>query len=100
MSPHIDATAIALLALHTEPRNVTMESRLDRLKRQANSCRTLWSLSWAILALDAYNEPLDALAQRLAALVKPDRTSDNATLAIVTRALECATRGIVFEVST
>lgn len=98
MGPHVDATAIAMLALRTEPLNAIIESSLAWLERRVYSCRASWSLAWATLALDAYNLPVGALQEQLSALIKPESVADTATLAVVELALECDTRQNVFEV--
>jgi hypothetical protein len=98
MAPHVDSTAIALLALQNEPPSEIIESSLTWLDRNAHSCRAVWSLAWSALALDAYRHDAGALIKCLAALVEPQETSDTATLAIAALALECPGRGNIFEV--
>jgi len=89
MAPHFDATAIALLALRTEPRNKLVDRSLAWLERQAGSCPSPWSLSWSILALNAYDKPVAPLHHRLETLAEPDETYNTATLAVAALALEC-----------
>jgi hypothetical protein len=55
MAPHVDATAIALLALRSEPRHELNERSLAWLEHQSSSCSAPWSLAWSIIALDAYD---------------------------------------------
>ncbi|MGH9376436.1 MAG: hypothetical protein ACRD1J_09780 [Terriglobia bacterium] len=98
MSPHIDVTAMALLALHAEPLNAIIESSLSWLERLAPSCPAPWSLAWAILALHAYNRSTRSLHQRLLAILKPESVADNATLAAAALALKCETDNNPFEV--
>ena len=98
MTPHIDATAIALLALRSEPRNRLIDRSLRWLEHQAVLCPSAWSLAWSILALDAYGEPVASLQQRQATAVQPHQTCDTATLAIVALALGCTASGNPFEV--
>ena len=98
MTPHIDATAIALLTLRSEPRNRLIHRSLRWLERQANLCLSAWSLAWSILALDAYDEPIASLQQRLATVVDPHETCDTATLAVAALALDCISSGNPFEV--
>ncbi len=98
MAPHIDATAIALLALRNEPRSELIESSLLWLEQQACLCPSPWSLAWSILALDAYDKPVASFQHRLATLVVPDEICDTATLAVVALGLDCTVSGNPFEV--
>jgi hypothetical protein len=88
MAPHLDATAIALLALRSEPKQELIERGLAWLRRQSASSSGPWSLAWSILALDAYDEPAAGLCERLATLAERDAIEDNATLAAVALALD------------
>jgi len=98
MAPHFDATAIALLALRSEAKNKLTERSLAWLGRQAGSCPSPWSLSWSILALDAYDMPVAPLQHCLETLAEPEETYDTATLAATALALDCTTSGNPFEV--
>ncbi|MHB8412571.1 MAG: hypothetical protein ACYDDI_11590 [Candidatus Acidiferrales bacterium] len=96
MSPHVDATAIALLALRSEcPNEITARSLLW-LEGQALACPAPWSLAWTILALDAYRRTVESLQQRLASFIKAAEVDDTATLATVALALDCTTVGNAF----
>src|SRR5208282_6131702 len=90
LAPHLDTTAIALLALRSEPTNGLVAASLDWLQQGAQTCFAPWSLAWAILALDAYSRPTDQLLARLADLADADQISDCATLAVASLALDCA----------
>jgi hypothetical protein len=98
MTPHIDATAIALLALRSEPMSELIESSLLWLEQQACVCPSPWSLAWSILALDAYDKPVASLQHRLATLIEPYEMCDTGTLALVALALDCTSSGNPFEV--
>lgn len=98
MAPHIDATAITLLALQDEPPNTIIQSSLGWLEQKGRSCPAPWSLAWAILALHVYNRQLNLLQHRLSSITKPKHESDNATLAVTALALDCATGHNPFEV--
>ena len=100
MAPHIDATATALLALRSEPRNKLIERSLRWLAHEASACPSPWSLAWSILALDAYDRPVESLQQRLITLTEPDETHDTATVAVIAIALDCTARGNPFKVVT
>lgn len=98
MAPHMDATAIALLALRSEPKNELIERSLVWLEHQACLWPSPWSLAWSILALDAYDKTVDLLQHSLATLIEPDETCDTGTLAVVALALDCSASGNPFEV--
>ena len=88
--PHPDATAIALLALQGETANKLVLTSLGWLERRAETCFAPWSLSWAILALNAYQRPVRRLIERLGGLAEAAGIDDCATLAVATMALACA----------
>lgn len=96
MTPHLDATALALLALRSEPANELVAASLDWLQRRSQTCFAPWSLSWATLTLDAYGLPTAALLARLAHVSEPKQMQDCTTLAVATLALECADGRNVF----
>lgn len=98
MAPHIDATAIALLALKGEPTSTITESSVRWLERTARSCFAPWSLAWAILAVDVHGCAADPLRRRLSNVVSPVSELNNATLAVTALALDCATATNPFEV--
>lgn len=98
MSPHVDATAIALLALRSECANEITARSLLWLEGQAPACPALWSLAWTILALDAYDRTVESLQHRLGTFIKAAEIDDTATLATVALALDCTTVGNAFEV--
>jgi hypothetical protein len=98
MAPHVDATAIALLALRSEPRHELIDRSLAWLEHQASSCSAPWSLAWSILALDAYDMLVAPLQQGLATLTEPYETEDTAMLAAAALALDCTASGNPFKV--
>lgn len=98
VAPHVDATAIALLALQGEPASAVTQSSLRWLERKAASCPAPWSLAWAILALEVYDYAVDMLRQHLSDIAKPSCEPDNATLAVTALALDCAVASNPFEV--
>lgn len=53
-SPHIDATAIALLALAGHEKEPGVQSSLAWLVKRLPGCPSPYSLAWGILALAAY----------------------------------------------
>ncbi len=98
LAPHVDATAIGLLALDGEQRNDAIASALDWLWRTAATCSAPWSLAWSILALDAYGRPVGSLVDRLCTLRGANLLPDSATLAAVILAIDCLGQGNVFKV--
>jgi hypothetical protein len=88
--PHIEATAIALLALQGEERTPMIRMSLAWLKQRSANIEAVESLAWSILSLFVYQEPVDHLKTRLAALIGDGREiRDNATLATALLALKC-----------
>ena len=88
--PHVEATAIALLALQDEERTPVIRTSLAWLKLRSASIESVESLAWCILTLFAYQEPVDHLKIRLATLVGNGRDlRNNATLATAILALRC-----------
>lgn len=87
---HVEATAIALLALQDEKRAPAIEASLGWLKKRSVSIESVESLAWCILTLFAYQEPIEHLRARLATLIGDGReTRNNATLATSLIALRC-----------
>jgi hypothetical protein len=99
MVPHIDATAIALLALRSEPENRLIHRSLRWLEFEAGSCPAVWSVAWSILALHAFDRPVAQSQGRLMTIVRPQETSDTSTLAVVSLALECTVSNNPFKVT-
>ena len=86
LTPHEDATALALLALLSEPSNDLIKKSLDWLERRVETCFAPWSLAWAILALEAFGRSTDLLSTRLSSVLDPIKVQDSATLAVVSLA--------------
>jgi hypothetical protein len=90
LGPHVEATAIALLALQDEPRGEVIERSLQLLRRLAPAVESISSLAWCILSLFVYQEPIELLKNRLATMVKDGaEVRNNATLATALLALRC-----------
>ncbi len=103
LAPHVEATAIALLALQkTEAsRHRIVKDSLGWLIAQTGQCRGITSTAWAVLALHAYQLESDVISERLdhlAKLVAPPDRLDNATLAVTALALDAASGQNAFEV--
>jgi hypothetical protein len=87
---HVEDTAIALLALQDEKRMPAVQASLDWLKQASSSIESVESLSWCILSLFVYQEPVENLKARLAMLVADGSNIRNtATLATAILALRC-----------
>jgi squalene cyclase len=90
LAPHLDATAIALLALAPESANGSIDRSLEWLERSEPECFAPWSDGWSILALGAYRRPTDARVDRLCANADPGQIEDCGALAVVSLVLRCA----------
>ena len=97
MKPHLDTTAIALLALQRERECDLIAKSLSWLRRETRSCRSAWSLAWSILAMHAYGLPMIEEQGRLSEMSRY-QFEDTATLAIEAIALDCMEHGNPFEV--
>jgi hypothetical protein len=90
LRPHVEATAIALLALQDEQRNEVVDKSLLWLRQRAATVESASSLAWTILSLFTYHEPVQQLQDRLAIMIGDGASiRNNATLAVVLLALRC-----------
>jgi hypothetical protein len=97
--PHVEATAIALLALQDEERTPVIRMSLAWLTQRSAIIDSVESLAWSILSLFVYQEPVEQLKIRLAALIGEGRQiGNNATLATAILALKCGEMIHPFEV--
>jgi len=99
MAPHIDTTAIALLALRDEPDSYLVKRSLVWLEREARDCQAPWSVAWSILAMHAYGWSVGGAQARLRAM-SLDRFEETAALDVAAMALDCTEHGNPFEVMT
>ncbi len=97
MKPHLDTTAIALLALQREHGCDLIAKSLSWLRQEARNCRSAWSQAWSILAMHAYGQPVVEEQGRLSGM-SLDQFEDTATLAISAIALNCMEHGNPFQV--
>ena len=96
---HIEATAIALLALQDEELTPAIQASLDWLKQKSSGIDSAESLAWCILSLFVYQEPVEHLKARLATLIGDGHDiRNNATLATAILALKCGEMIHPFEV--
>ena len=90
LRPHVEATAIALLALQDERQSDLTQRSLAWLKKEATQIGSISSLAWSILSLFVYQESVEALKERLVAIMGDGREiRNNATLATALLALKC-----------
>jgi hypothetical protein len=90
LRPHVESTAVALLALQDEQRTEVILKSLSWLRQKAVGIDSVSSLAWCILSLFVYQEPVGGLKNRLAAIVGDGRdVRNNATLATAILALKC-----------
>ena len=97
MTPHLDTTAIALLALRGERHSDVVTKSLLWLEREAESCQAPWSTAWCILAMHAYGLPVSE-AQAHLRTMSLGNLEDTATLALAAIALDCTMHGNPFQV--
>ena len=88
VAPHVDDTAIALVALRDRVQDSLLQTSLEYLERTGPSLTAPWSLAWAILALAAHLRPITLL--RGALLTFPDLVyvEDTSTLALACLGLD------------
>jgi hypothetical protein len=99
LRPHVEATAIALLALQDEQRTEMVQKSLSWLRQNAASVDSVSSLAWCILTLFVYQVPIGGLRNRLATIIADARDiRNNATLATAILALKCGEMIHPFEV--
>ena len=88
MAPHVDDTAIALLALSDQGQHPVVQGAMHYLEGVAPTLTAPWSLAWSILALAAHRRPIASLHDSLSALSDLSSTEDTGTLAMVCLALD------------
>ena len=94
LRPHVDTTALALLALRALHHLPIVRNSLRWLLREAE-CSSAYSLAWMILAADVYKDvgidvssSINSARDRLATLVEDPRTiKDTSTIALAALAL-------------
>jgi len=101
LDPHVDATAIALLALRVGGREPTstVQRGLDQLVTRTKKCPGVESLAWTVLALHSWREHENTARQladrskQLRDLIRdPDQVGNNSTLALGAIALDALQR--------
>ena len=88
MAPHVDDTAIALLALSDRGQHPVVQSAVQYLESVVPTLTAPWSVAWSILALAAHRRPIASLHDSLSALSDLSSTEDTGTLAVACLALD------------
>ncbi len=105
VAAHLDATAIALLALRSHCRDSSVKRGLRWLIRAVRGCPSPYSLAWAVMALKAFEDcdsgldgPLPAAVEELLALVNGGVVvEDRCALATTMLALQAIQGTCVFK---
>jgi len=108
LTPHLDATSIALLALIGHEKEQGVQRSLHWLVNRLAGCPSPYSLAWGVLAIAAYRricpEARESLRDRAEELMRLTEGAasieDNCTLAVSSLALEAVNGDSVFEVRT
>jgi hypothetical protein len=87
--PHVDDTAVALLALCKKKQHPLIQSGVLWLEGTVQGLRSPWSMAWAVLALAAHGRPLESLLTCLRYFHDLSDVADTSTLAVVSLALDC-----------
>ena len=86
LSPHLDTTAAALLALDGGDRNhPTVQAGLKWLQENVKTCRSFYSLAWGMLGLKAHHQSTEVISEAIATLANPDELPNG----VETMALTC-----------
>jgi hypothetical protein len=88
MSPHVDDTAIALLALSRRKDDRLVQSGVLWLEKTIKGLRSPWSLAWSVLALAAHGRPIEFFLPSLRASHDVLVLDDTSTIAAVSLALD------------
>jgi len=89
LSPHVDDTAIALLALWDNKPDPLVQSSVQWLERAIKEVSSPWSLGWAVLGLAAQGRPVDHVLTCLRSAPDVNALEDaTTTLALVCLALD------------
>ena len=94
LTPQTEPTAMALLALHPWPRLPAVQAALAWLGRRALELSSVYSLSWALMALAAYGRATEPARTRLLSLASVRRRQAVETAALLALALEAAVSGV------
>src|SRR5262249_19331301 len=86
LDAHLDTTAAALLAFDgAERHHPTVQAGISWLQKNVESCHSLYSLAWSMLALKAHDQFTDPISDRIATWA----SSGEASNTVETMALAC-----------
>ena len=88
LAPHVDDTAVALLALFDRKKDPVVQSCVQWLERTVHIVSSLWSLAWAVLALAAHGRPIESQLAHLRSTPGLCAFEDTSTLAVASLALD------------
>jgi hypothetical protein len=88
LSPHVDDTAVALLALWDRKGDPLVQRSVHWLERSIQGVTSPWSLCWAILGLQAQSRPVDQVLTCLRSAPDLNSLEDTTTLSLVCVALD------------
>lgn len=97
MAPHLDTTAVALLALRGQGNSDLLTKSLLWLEREAGTSQAPWSMAWCILTIHAYGLSVSKLQERMRT-ASLHQFEDTATLAAAAIALDSTIHGNPFQV--
>jgi hypothetical protein len=90
LTPHVESTAIALLAVQDEPHSQMIRAGIDWFHDRSATIRSIESLAWCILTLFVYQQPVEQLKEALVMTLRESSAIENtATLATALLALKC-----------
>jgi hypothetical protein len=90
LKPHVEPTAIALMALQDELPNQIIRDSVAWLKRRVEDLPGISSFAWSILSLFLYGVSVQKLKRRLAGRIGDlSQVCDNSVLAVAALALQC-----------
>jgi hypothetical protein len=90
LTPRVESTAIALLAIQDEPRSQVIRASIDWLHDRSATIRATESLAWCILTLFVCQQPVERLKEVLVMTLRESSAIENtATVATALLALKC-----------
>jgi hypothetical protein len=88
LAPHLDDTAVALLALFERKTDPAVQSSVQWLEKTVQIVSSPWSLAWAVLALAAHGRSIESLLAQLRSIPDLCALEDTSTLAVASLALD------------
>ena len=88
LAPHLDDTAVALLALFNRKTDPVVQGCVQWLARTVQLVSSPWSLAWAVLALAAHGKSIESPLTRLRSIPGLCAFEDTSALAVASLALD------------